>query len=57
MMARTADVQGDDATAQDIADRLNAEGWRPPKKAVFAAASVRNGPIWSAMCPAPTTTK
>src|SRR5258708_14916199 len=49
------------APAQDIADRLNAEGWKPPKKPVFDAPMIRRllqrrglgtqRPIWSGNVP------
>ena len=41
LIARITALREADATAQAIADRLNAEGWRPPKKAVFDAPMVR----------------
>lgn len=57
LMARIAALRQQNATAQDIADCLNAEGWRPPKKPNFNAPMIcrllqRRGlgkrrPIWS----------
>src|SRR4051794_26507020 len=32
LIARITEMRRGDATAQDIADRLNIEGWKPPKK-------------------------
>ena len=61
LVARITDLRRQDATAQAIADRLNAEGLRPPKKAVFDAAMIRRllqrhgfgprRPIWSGHVP------
>jgi excisionase family DNA binding protein len=61
LLARIAEMRAQDATAQCIADRLNAEGWRPPKKGSFDAAMIcrllqRRGlgskrPIWSGHVP------
>jgi len=61
MIARITALREADATAQAIADRLNAEGWRPPKKTAFDAPMVRRllqrrglgtrRPIWSKQVP------
>ena len=61
LLARITEMRAQDATAQCIADRLNAEGWRPPKKGSFDAAMIcrllqRRGlgskrPIWSGHVP------
>jgi excisionase family DNA binding protein len=61
LIARITAMRGENATAQDIADRLNAEGWRPPKKSTFDAAMIRRllqrhglgtrRPIWSGNVP------
>jgi DNA invertase Pin-like site-specific DNA recombinase len=61
LIARISALRGERATAQVIADRLNAEGWRPPKKASFDAPMVRRllqrhrlgprRPIWSGQVP------
>jgi excisionase family DNA binding protein len=61
LIGRIADLRRENATAQAIADRLNAEGWRPPKKAVFDAPMIRRllqryglgprRPIWSGHVP------
>ena len=61
LLARVAEMRVQGATAQRIADRLNAEGWRPPKKRIFDAAMIRRllqrrglgtkRPIWSGHVP------
>jgi DNA invertase Pin-like site-specific DNA recombinase len=61
LFARVAEMRAQGATAQCIADRLNAEGWRPPKKRIFDAAMIRRllqrrglgtkRPIWSGHVP------
>jgi excisionase family DNA binding protein len=61
LIARIVDMRRENATAQDIADRLNAEGWRPPKKSVFDAPMIRRllqrrglgaqRPLWSGNVP------
>lgn len=61
LIARITALREADTTAQAIADRLNAEGWRPPKKTVFDAPMVRRllqrrglgtrRPIWSGQAP------
>jgi hypothetical protein len=61
LIARITDLRQHNVTAQGIADRLNAEGWRPPKKPVFDAAMIRcllqrrglgtRRPIWSGNVP------
>ncbi|WP_046867885.1 recombinase family protein [Microvirga massiliensis] len=61
LLARIAEMRAQGATAQRIADRLNAEGWRPPKKPVFNAPMIRRllqrrglgtqRPIWSGHVP------
>ncbi|SFM88046.1 DNA-binding protein [Methylobacterium pseudosasicola] len=57
LIAWITELQSEDATAQAIADHLNAEGWRPPKKPTFDAPMIRRllqrrglgtkRPIWS----------
>ena len=57
LIARITDLRRKGATAQVIADRLNAEDWRPPKKTAFDAPMIRRllqrrglgtqRPIWS----------
>jgi DNA invertase Pin-like site-specific DNA recombinase len=61
MLAQITEMRSQGATAQCIADRLNAEGWRPPKKHTFDAAMIRRllqrrglgtkRPIWSGNVP------
>jgi len=61
LIARITEMRRGDATAQDIADRLNTEGWRPPKKPAFNAPMIRRllqrrglgtrRPIWSGNVP------
>jgi DNA invertase Pin-like site-specific DNA recombinase len=61
LLARIAELRAQGATAQHIAECLNAEGWRPPKKPLFDAAMVRRllqrrglgtkRPIWSGNVP------
>jgi DNA invertase Pin-like site-specific DNA recombinase len=61
LLSRIADLRAGGATAQVIADCLNAEGWRPPKRATFNAPMVRRllqrrglgaaRPIWSGHVP------
>jgi excisionase family DNA binding protein len=61
LIAPITDLRQHNVTAQGIADRLNAEGWRPPKKPVFDAAMIRRllqrrglgtrRPIWSGNVP------
>jgi excisionase family DNA binding protein len=61
LIARITEMRRGDATAQDIADRLNTEGWRPPKKQAFNAPMIRRllqrrglgtrRPIWSGNVP------
>jgi hypothetical protein len=61
MLARITEMRAHGATAQSIADRLNVEGWRPPKKRTFDAAMIRRllqrrglgtkRPIWSGNVP------
>jgi DNA invertase Pin-like site-specific DNA recombinase len=61
LLAQITEMRTQGATAQRIADRLNAEGWRPPKKRTFDAAMVRRllqrrglgtkRPIWSGNVP------
>jgi DNA invertase Pin-like site-specific DNA recombinase len=61
LIARITDLRQHNVTAQGIADRLNAEGWKPPKKSVFDAAMIRRllqrrglgtrRPIWSGNVP------
>ena len=61
MLARITALRQQDATAQDIADRLNAEGWKPPKRTAFNAPMIRRlmqrrglgtrRPIWSGNVP------
>ena len=61
LLARITEMRAQGATAQCIADRLNAEGWRPPKKRIFDAAMIRRllqrrglgtkRPIWSGNVP------
>src|SRR5580658_786426 len=61
LLARIVDWRAQGATAQRIADDLNAEGWAPPKKRVFDAPMVRRllqrrglgtkRPIWSGNVP------
>ena len=61
LVARITNLRGQGATAQAIADHLNAEGWRPPKKAAFDAPMIRRllqrrglgtqRPIWSGNVP------
>jgi DNA invertase Pin-like site-specific DNA recombinase len=61
LLARIIEMRAQGATAQSIADRLNAEGWRPPKKRTFDAAMIRRllqrrdpgtkRPIWSGNVP------
>jgi DNA invertase Pin-like site-specific DNA recombinase len=61
LIARITELRSKDATAQTIADCLNAEGWRPPKKTVFDAPMIRRllqrrglgtkRPIWSGNVP------
>ena len=61
LIARITEMRREDATAQDIADRLNTEGWRPPKKPAFNAPMIRRllqrrglgtrRPIWSGTVP------
>ena len=57
LIARITEMRRGNATAQDIADRLNIEGWKPPKKQAFNAPMIRRllqrrglgtrRPIWS----------
>ena len=61
LLARIAALRQQDATAQDIADQLNAEGWKPPKRPAFNAPMIRRlmqrrglgtrRPIWSGNVP------
>lgn len=61
LLTRITELRKNGATAQTIADTLNAEGWAPPKKASFNAPMVcrllqRRGlattrPIWSGNIP------
>lgn len=61
LIARITDLRRHNVTAQGIADRLNAEGWKPPKKPVFDAPMIRRllqrrslgtrRPIWSGNVP------
>ncbi len=61
LIARITELRQAGATAQAIADHLNAEGWRPPKKAAFDAPMIRRllqrqglnplRPIWSSHVP------
>lgn len=61
LIARITALREAGATAQAIADCLNAEGWRPPKKAAFNAPMIRcllqrrglgtRRPIWSGAIP------
>ena len=61
LLARIVALRQQDATAQDIADRLNAEGWKPPKRLAFNAPMIRRllqrrglgtrRPIWSGNVP------
>lgn len=61
LIERITALRQQNATAQDIADRLNSEGWRPPKNHVFNAPMIcrlmqRRGlgtrrPIWSGNVP------
>ena len=61
LLARIVALRQQDATAQDIADRLNAEGWKPPKRLAFNAPMIRRPlqrrglgtrrPIWSGNVP------
>ena len=61
LLARIAVLRQQDATAQDIADSLNAEGWKPPKRTAFNAPMIRRllqrrglgtpRPIWSGNVP------
>jgi DNA invertase Pin-like site-specific DNA recombinase len=61
LIARITDLRQHNVTAQGIAERLNAEGWKPPKKPVFDAPMIRRllqrrglgtrRPIWSGNVP------
>ena len=61
LLARITGLRAQDATAQQIADTLNIEGWRPPKKQAFDAPMVcrllqrhhlgSKRPIWSGAIP------
>ena len=61
LIARITEMRRGNATAQDIADRLNIEGWKPPKKQAFNAPMIRRllqrrglgtrRPIWSGNVP------
>src|SRR4051794_16703844 len=61
LIARITEMRRGNATAQDIADRLNIEGWKPPKKQAFNAPIIRRllqrrglgtrRPIWSGNVP------
>jgi len=61
LLARITVLRQQNATAQSIADQLNSEGWRPPKKTVFDAPIIRRllqrhgfgtrRPIWSTHVP------
>ena len=39
---RVLELEKEGRTQQEIADRLNTEGWRPPRRAQFSAGSVSN---------------
>ena len=61
LIARVTELRQQDVTAQAIADKLNAEGWKPPKKTAFDAGMIRRllqrrglgtrRPIWSGNVP------
>jgi hypothetical protein len=61
LLAQIAQMRSQGATAQRIADCLNAKGWRPPKKRIFDAPMIRRllqrrglgtkRPIWSGNVP------
>lgn len=61
LMIRITELRAQGATAQRIADKLNASGWRPPKKGAFDAPMIRKlmqrkglgtkRPIWSGHIP------
>jgi DNA invertase Pin-like site-specific DNA recombinase len=61
LLARVVDLRAAGDTAARIADRLNGEGWRPPKQSAFNAPMIRRllqrhghgttRPIWSGSVP------
>lgn len=61
LLARVTELRMQGATAQNIADTLNAEGWTPPKREMFNAPMIRRllqrrglgttRPIWSGNVP------